>query len=381
MFTKTLKASALTTSALLAAGAITAGVATAETLTLNQYVLPKHVVVKDGTLPLIEEVKQATDGELDFKLFTGGTPLSAQATLGGLQAGAVDAGMVILTYHPAEFPLVQYLNDLAVPTGDTLVVAGAFNEYVMTKCQRCQDEFKAAGVTFTGSYTAAPLNLVNREVYRAPEDLVGKRVRIPGGDFNSRWAKHFKLSPINVGGSEVYEMMNRGAVDITLNPAAILQTHSLGDVAKSVITLPVAMHRVSSPYVFSAESWANLTEQQRRAVLGSAAVAMMRITGAYLKESEAALQEAAANGLEVIEPGEDLMASMSEFLEGDLETIYRSAREQYQIEDPEKIRDEFLALIEKWKGIAEETGRDPVKMGERLRENAYSDLDVSSYGL
>jgi len=381
LFTKTLKASALTTSALLAAGAITAGVATAETLTLNQYVLPKHVVVKDGTLPLIEEVKQATDGELDFKLFTGGTPLSAQATLGGLQAGAVDAGMVILTYHPAEFPLVQYLNDLAVPTGDTLVVAGAFNEYVMTKCQRCQDEFKAAGVTFTGSYTAAPLNLVNREVYRAPEDLVGKRVRIPGGDFNSRWAKHFKLSPINVGGSEVYEMMNRGAVDITLNPAAILQTHSLGDVAKSVITLPVAMHRVSSPYVFSAESWANLTEQQRRAVLGSAAVAMMRITGAYLKESEAALQEAAANGLEVIEPGEDLMASMSEFLEGDLETIYRSAREQYQIEDPEKIRDEFLALIEKWKGIAEETGRDPVKMGERLRENAYSDLDVSSYGL
>ena len=381
MFTQTLKASALTTSALLAAGAITAGVATAETLTLNQYVLPKHVVVKDGTLPLIEEVKQATDGELDFKLFTGGTPLSAQATLGGLQAGAVDAGMVILTYHPAEFPLVQYLNDLAVPPGDTLVVAGAFNEYVMTKCQRCQDEFKAAGVTFTGSYTAAPLNLVNREVYRAPEDLVGKRVRIPGGDFNSRWAKHFKLSPINVGGSEVYEMMNRGAVDITLNPAAILQTHSLGDVAKSVITLPVAMHRVSSPYGFSAESWANLTEQQRRAVLGSAAVAMMRITGAYLKESEAALQEAAANGLEVIEPGEDLMASMSEFLEGDLETIYRSAREQYQIEDPEKIRDEFLALIEKWKGIAEETGRDPVKMGERLRENAYSDLDVSSYGL
>lgn len=381
MFAKTLKASALTTSALLVAGAITAGVATAETLTLNQYVLPKHVVVKDGTLPLIEEVKQTTDGELDFKLFTGGTPLSAQATLGGLQAGAVDAGMVILTYHPAEFPVVQYLNDLAAPTGDTLVVAGAFNEYVMTKCQRCQDEFKAAGITFTGSYTAAPLNLVNREVYRTPEDLVGKRVRIPGGDFNSRWANHFKLSPINVGGSEVYEMMNRGAVDITLNPAAILQTHSLGDVAKSVITLPVAMHRVSSPYVFSAESWANLTEQQRRAVLDSAAVAMMRITGAYLKDSEAALEGAVANGIEVIEPGEELMASMSEFLEGDLETIYRIAREQYQIEDPEKIRDEFLALIEKWIGIAEETGRDPEKMGERLRENAYSDLDVSSYGL
>ncbi len=72
---------------------------------------------------------------------------------------------------------------------------------------------------------------------------------------------------------------------------------------------------------------------------------------------------------------------MAEFLEGDLETIYRIGREQYQIEDPEKVRDEFLALIEKWKGIAEETGRDPEKMGERLRQNAYSELDVSSYGL
>tara|TARA_R110002124_G_scaffold266688_2_gene433623 strand:+ start:4873 stop:6033 length:1161 start_codon:yes stop_codon:yes gene_type:complete len=381
LFYKNLKTSALATSALFVAAVFTASNAAAETLTLNQYVLPKHVVVKDGTMPLIEEIKEATDGDLDIKLFTGGTPLSAQATLGGLQAGAVDAGMVILTYHPAEFPVVQYLNDLAPPTDDTLVVAGAFNEYLMTKCQRCQDEFQEAGVVFTGSYTAAPLLLVNREVYRTPEDLVGKRVRIPGGDYNSRWADYFKLSPINVGGSEVYEMMNRGAVDITLNPAAILQTHSLADVAKSVITMPVAMHRVSSPYVFSADSWAKLTDEQRRAFLDSTAVAMMRITAAYLKDSETALEEAAGRDIEVIEPGDELKAVMSEFLEQDLETIYKIAREQYKIEDPEAIRDDFIALIEKWKGIAEETGRDAEKMGQRLRENAYADLDAASYGM
>lgn len=381
MFCKALKTSAVKASALLVAGVFFASDAVANSLTLNQYVLPKHVVVTDGTLPLIEEMKQATNGELDIKLFTGGTPLSAQATLGGLQAGAVDAGMVILTYHPAELPMVQYLNDLAVPTDDTLVVTGAFNEYVLTKCQRCLDEFKAAGITFTGSYTAAPLMLVNREVYRTPEDLVGKRVRIPGGDYNSRWADYFGLSPINVGGSEVYEMMNRGAVDITLNPPAILQTHSLVDVAKSVITLPVTMHRVSSPFVFSSKSWAGLTEQERRAFLDSAAVAMMRITGAYLKDSEAALVDAKERGIEVIAPNDDLKAKMAEFTEKDLAMMYTLAREKYKIDNPEEIREEFIALIEKWKGIADETGRDPQKMGERLRENAYAGLDVSSYGL
>ena len=381
MFCKALKTSAVKASALLVAGVFFAGDAVANSLTLNQYVLPKHVVVTDGTLPLIEEMKQATNGELDIKLFTGGTPLSAQATLGGLQAGAVDAGMVILTYHPAELPMVQYLNDLAVPTDDTLVVAGAFNEYVLTKCQRCLDEFKAAGITFTGSYTAAPLMLVNREVYRTPEDLVGKRVRIPGGDYNSRWADYFGLSPINVGGSEVYEMMNRGAVDITLNPPAILQTHSLVDVARSVITLPVTMHRVSSPFVFSSKSWAGLTERERRAFLDSAAVAMMRITGAYLKDSEAALVDAKERGIEVIAPSDDFKAKMAEFTEKDLATMYTLAREKYKIDNPEEIREEFIALIEKWKGIADETGRDPRKMGERLRENAYAGLDVSSYGL
>lgn len=124
-------------------------------------------------------------------------------TLGGLQADAVDAGMVILTYHPAELPMVQYLNDLAVPTDDTLVVSGAFNEYVLTRCQRCLDEFNAAGVVFTGTYTAAPLNLVNREVYRTPRDLVGKRVRMPGGDYNARWADYFGLSPVTVGSFEI----------------------------------------------------------------------------------------------------------------------------------------------------------------------------------
>lgn len=382
MFYRALNRTALTASALLLAGVFTADDAAAKSLTLNQYVLPKHVVVTKGSIPLIEEIKEASDGEIDIKLFTGGTPLTAQATLGGLQTGAVDAGMVILTYHPAEFPVIQYLNDLAAPTDDALVVAGAFNEYVMTKCQRCLDEFKAAGVVFTGSYTAAPLLLVNREVYRTPEDLMAKRVRIPGGDYNSRWADYFGLSPINVGGSEIYEMMNRGAVDITLNPAAILQTHSLADVAKSVITMPVAMHRVSSPFVFAAGSWADLSEQERRAFLDSTSAAMMRITGAYLEESEAALDAARAGGdIEVIEPSEELKAKMTEFQEQDLDTIYRIAREQYKIEDPETIRDDFITLVEKWKGIAEETGRDAQKMGERLRDDVYSNLDASSYGL
>lgn len=381
MTCRTQRIKAVAASALLAAGALAAGGAAAESLTLNQYVLPKHVVVTNGTMPMIEEIKTATNGEIDIKLFTGGTPLSAQATLGGLQSGAVDAGMVILTYHPAELPTVNYLNDLAVPTEDTLVVAGAFNEYVMTQCQRCLDEFKAAGVVFTGSYTAAPLLLVNREVYRTPEDLVSKKVRIPGGDYNSRWASYFGLSPINVGGSEVYEMMNRGAIDITLNPAAILQTHSLMEVAKSVITMPVAAHRVSSPFVFSAASWGKLTPEQRRAFLDSAAVAQLRITGAYLTEAEGALKEARERGIEIVEPGEDMKAKMAAFLEGDLETIYKIAREQYKIDNPEEIREQFLAMIEKWKGIATETGRDPEKMGQILRENAYAGLDPASYGL
>ena len=86
-------------------------------------------------------------------------------------------------------------------------------------------------------------------------------------------------------------------------------------------------------------------------------------------------------GIEVIEPGAELQAKMDEFAQKDVETMYTIAREQYKIDNPEEVRDEFIAMIEKWKGIAEETGRDPEKMGERLRENAYTVLDASSYGL
>jgi hypothetical protein len=133
--------------------------------------------------------------------------------------------------------------------------------------------------------------------------------------------------------------------------------------------------------VFSSKSWAGLTERERRAFLDSAAVAMMRITGAYLKDSEAALVDAKERGIEVIAPSDDFKAKMAEFTEKDLATMYTLAREKYKIDNPEEIREEFIALIEKWKGIADETGRDPRKMGERLRENAYAGLDVSSYGL
>jgi len=110
-------------------------------------------------------------------------------------------------------------------------------------------------------------------------------------------------------------------------------------------------------------------------------MAMMRITGAYLVESEAALAEATAKGIEVVTPGDELLAKMAEFAESDVETMYAIARDQYKIDNPEEVRAGFIAMIEKWKGIAEETGRDPAKMGERLRENAYAGLDPSKYGL
>lgn len=358
-----------------------AGHSVAETLTLNQYVLPKHIVVTEGTMPVIEALKERSGGAIDVRLFTGGTPLSAQATLGGLQSGVVDAGMVILTYHPAELPTVQYLNDLAVPTDNTNVVAAAFNEYVLSQCARCLSEFADAGVVFTGSYTAAPLVLVSREVYASADDLKGKKVRIPGGDFNSRWADYFGLSPVNVGGSEIYEMMNRGAVDITLNPAAILRTHSLAEVARSVLALPVAMHRVSSPFVFAKDSWADLSPEQRRIFLDLAPLAMIRITDGYAKEADDVLATAGTAGIEVIEPSPALREKMAAFLEEDLETIYRLAKEQYGIEDPQTVRSDFLALIAKWDAIAEEVGDDPQALGERLREDVYAKLDAATYGV
>ena len=354
--------------------------ADAKTLTLNQYVLPKHTVVEHGSNQLIEEISEGTNGDLEIRLFTGGTPLSSAATFGGLQSGIVDFGMVINTYHPAELPLQQFLNDIPVPTANTRVVAAAFNEYVLQHCEPCLAEFSTHGVVFTGSYTAAPLMLITRERYTSAADLVGKKIRIPGGDYNARWAAHFKLSPVNVGGSEIYEMMNRGAVDVELNPASVLRSHSLADVAKGIITLPVTMHRVSTPYMARKESWVALTPEQRRLFLDLLPMAIMRITDAYIKDAMEVVEGAAEKGILVTEPGDDLLEEMEKFTKADLEVLFEIAQERYNVEDPEKVYNDFLALIAKWEGIAESVDNDPVKLGERLRDDVYAKLDENSFG-
>ena len=43
--------------------------------------------------------------------------------------------------------------------------------------------------------------------------------------------------------------------------------------------------------------------------------------------------------------------------------------------------EEFVSLFEKWEGISEEVGHDRDAMVDRMWEEIWSKVDVSSYGL
>src|SRR5690606_24514729 len=85
-------------------------VAAAETLKVGYYIGESHPLVSHGINVFMEEVKAATNGEIDFRVFPAGQLFKPRDAVQSLQTGIADIGLVVMPYHREEFPLSQVIN-------------------------------------------------------------------------------------------------------------------------------------------------------------------------------------------------------------------------------------------------------------------------------
>lgn len=368
----------LAASAAFATAALAVPVGATE-LSVATWTAPSHPTQWAGWEPMFAKLSAEKDVDLTFKIVGGGALMGAKESLQGLGDGIADASILALTYNPSDLPTAQIVSELTMQSGDALAVAAAVTEFIITACEPCQAEFAASNVVYTGNYATAPYALISKDPIRTPDDLKGKRVRTPG----AAWDRFLTASGgtvVHTGSAEMYEALDKGIIDVALQPAASLKTYSLWDVAKSITLGSYGVYNAGPLLTFNKDSWAALSVAQRRAILDAVPEALIKTTEGYLKQDDEARAAASGNGMEVIDAPAALESWIAEFNDKDLSTVIAAAGTTYGVKEPEAVANAYREILRKWTArTAAGMSRD--ELVATLKSEVFAPLDANSYGL
>ena len=118
--------------ATVASLALMSSVAHADNYQATNWMAPSHILNSVGFVPFLADVKAATNGKVDFELYSSGSLVPAHTTLGALGDNVAQLGLVATSYTPSELPLSGLINDLAFVAKSDMATAFALTETVLT---------------------------------------------------------------------------------------------------------------------------------------------------------------------------------------------------------------------------------------------------------
>ncbi len=345
----------------------------------NSFYDQQHPHSRYGYIEWAEMVKELSNGELQPEVYTGTVLLAPRANLQGIQDNVVQVAHHAAIYTPSEMPVANAVQELGFNYDDPLVGILAVTDFSLNNPTQLA-EWEELDIVYLGAYNTPSYVLFCREPVRNLEELRGKRIRTAGSTV-SAWVEQAGGTPVNVPSSEMYSGLDRGSLDCASNAANDLIDRSLWEVAEHTTLLPTGMYWSGPQWGFNSGFWASLSDEERDVFKEATAKAMTRMIVQYLGASEAALEEAASHGNNIYEPEEDLMASVEAFRDEALANVYDKARDEYGVEDPEALIDDFIATYEKWDALISEVDReDEEALAELAMEEIYNKLPAD-YGI
>ncbi len=311
----------------------------------NSFYDQQHPHSRYGYIEWAEMVKELSNGELQPEVYTGTVLLAPRANLQGIQDNVVQVAHHAAIYTPSEMPVANAVQELGFNYDDPLVGILAVTDFSLNNPTQLA-EWEELDIVYLGAYNTPSYVLFCREPVRNIDELRGKRIRTAGSTV-SAWVEQAGGTPVNVPSSEMYSGLDRGSLDCATNAPNDLIDRSLWEVAEHTTLLPTGMYWSGPQWGFNSGFWASLSDEERDVFKEATANAMTRMIVQFLNASESALEEAAAHGNNIYEPEEDLMASVEAFRDEALANVYDKARDEYGVEDPEALIDDFIATYEK----------------------------------
>jgi TRAP-type C4-dicarboxylate transport system substrate-binding protein len=371
---KSLKTAALATSL-----AVTLSVSAVQAKELSIAVcVPPSVESYEPYRVMSKMLPEMTNGELTMREI-GMEVVNLKNAVDSLQSGITDTAHVLTLYAPADFPNAVFVSELASFGANGQVMAAAVTEFILN-CPECQSDFNKLGLVYTGGVATPTYHILSTKPVRSLADLEGLRLRSGGSPF-SRWATEMGAVPVQMSSNDQYEAIQNGLLDGTLNPDSALIGGRLNEVVKYVTEIPVGTFHAAMNFTMRKAAWKGLTPEQRKGFMHAAVLSAAAYHPLSVETGDRGIKEAAADGLEVLQPEQDLIDANNAFQESEVATIAEIGRDRYGVKDPEQKIEYFRSLVDKWTKIFDERGYDAETVGNAIFEELWTNIDYSTYGL
>ena len=212
----------------------------------------------------VDEVKKATDGEIEIQIFWSNALGAAKENLTLLGTGAIDAAGMSAGYFPAQLPFFAAPNSLPMAM-DNICQSSALMKAFMEKIPAFQEEAERNKVVPIFFHLLNPYLLVTRDPVNKLDDLKGKKIRTWGEDM-PRLVKAAGGTPVTIFLPELYENLQRGVIDGCPFSVDFIQTYKIYEVAKYV-TEVVMWEGPAWGVWFSQKSWDKLSKKHQQIIM------------------------------------------------------------------------------------------------------------------
>ncbi|WP_418319741.1 TRAP transporter substrate-binding protein DctP [Piscinibacter sakaiensis] len=239
-----------------------------------------HWMVKNATIPWMEEVTRRSGGMVTFQHFPAEQLGKTRDMLRLTQSGAVDIGYVA----------PSFIADNTMPLTAVAELPGGFanacqgtNAYLSLATKGgilAEKDFAANGVRLLWAVTMPPYQIMtgNKKI-ESIKDLDGLKLRSAGASLEMT-ARKLKSVPVRLATPEIYDSLSRGTVDGLIFPFSSLFSYKLDKLVK-YSTVEENFGAIVAAYVISEARWKSLPESVRQ-VMAEAGIKVSQETCAVL---------------------------------------------------------------------------------------------------
>lgn len=347
---------------------------------------PAGTVFHDAYTVLKDHVEANTD--LQAEVF-GMTLLDFKQASSGLTSGVADVALVLSTYFPKEFAEINLAADLTLlanvgstPTSIGAVVGGAMSEYVMLNCPECLAQNRQQNQVSLVFSPGSQFGLLCRQPMNSLDAIKGSNIRASIA-VHRRWAEAMGASPVSISGNEVFDGLNQGLMDCTVNAVPELSNLSLFEVVSSITpAVPGGTYGGAATGQVNTDFWAGLSVDDRKAVSRGLAETAAYVITTYMRLQNSDLEKAKGMGTTVDMADDGLKAATEAFITSDVETIKAIYKEDFGLQDVDAKVAKFSELLTKWKGLTDGLDpEDPAALAQLYWDEVMSKVDYETYGL
>lgn len=309
---------------------------------------PENGIFGQAWTTFEKEVTEKSGGKITFENYWSASLFGGPESLDGVGDGVADLGTIIPSYFPTELPVTSWLSGLgnAVNSSTAHAVAGggAATYKLALGNKAVTDEFAKHNLKILTASASPPYNMLCTKPVESASAAKGKRVRTSGNTWTAT-AEKLGMTAVNIPLDELFESLQRGVVDCSVQNPTGWVDFGLTDVAKEYIPVTFAQ-MIPSTFVINLDTWKSLPPEAQQIIHNAMANATKFLWDRYMEREGEFAKHITGDGAIRVNDVSELDPIVEAQRDEAIKNMVKTA--PAEVSDPQATIDGYLADLETW---------------------------------